>query len=385
MQYKRLISLALASVASVASAQTPNLTDAISSQNSTLSTLSTLLGSNSDLADSLNSLQNVTILAPSNDALESLTSDSNSLSELTSSGYLQALLSYHVLNGTYRNSSFGDEAMFIPTILTNSTYTNVTGGQVVEVRRSDGNVTFFSGLRENATVITPDLNFTGGVIHVIDSLLMIPQNVSDTLSNANLTAAEGAVNAANLTDSLLDTHDVTIFAPNNDAFNAIGSILSNLTSDQLTGIVGYHVINGSVDYSAQLQNSTVTSVNGQNLTITVINGTVYVNSAKVTVPDILLENGVVHVIDQVLNPDNASATPDTTATSATPAFTDASTGTAGVPFTSGIATPSTTFPAATSAGGPAASSSSSGAAMPMKTGGIGAAALFGGVAVFANL
>lgn len=127
---------------------------------------------------------------------------------------------------------------------------------------------------------------------------MMPQNISETLSNANLTAAEGAINAANLNDSVANTHDVTIFAPNNDAFNAIGSITSNLTSDQLASIVGYHVINGSVNYSTQLQNSTLTTVNGQNITITVENGTVYANSAKITVPDILLANGVVHVINQ---------------------------------------------------------------------------------------
>ncbi|KAK6951501.1 hypothetical protein Daesc_006022 [Daldinia eschscholtzii] len=137
--------------------------------------------------------------------------------------------------------------------------------------------------------------------------------------------------------------------------------------------------------STDLQNTTLTAINGQNITITVVDGTVYANSAKVTVPDVLLENGVVHVLDQVLNPENTSAAPDTTASSATPAFTDASSGSAGVPFTSGVTTPTTTFPAATSAGGEAESSSSSGAAMPMKTGAMGAAALFGGAAVIANL
>ncbi|KAI1138386.1 FAS1 domain-containing protein [Hypoxylon sp. FL0543] len=378
MQYKQLLPLALASVAS---AQTPSLTDALGSQNSTLSSLNALLGSDSRFADALNNLQNVTILAPSNDAFGAL-NDTTSL--LTDTGYLQALLSYHVLNGTYHNTSFTNQSVFIPTTLTNSTYTNVTGGQVVEARLYDNNVTFFSALKQNASIVTANVNFTGGTIHVIDRLLYIPQNVTDTLSNANLTAAEGAINTANLTDSVLNTHDITVFAPDNDAFNAIGSIISNLTSDDLTSIIGYHVINGSVNYSTQLQNTTLTTVNGQNVTITVENGTVWVNSAKVTVPDVLIANGVVHVVDQVLNPNNTSATPDPSATTTTPAFTSASSGTAGIPFTSGVTTPSTTFPAATSAGG-SASSSSSGAAMPMKTGAVGAAALFGGAAVFANL
>ncbi|KAI1099334.1 FAS1 domain-containing protein [Jackrogersella minutella] len=382
MQYKQLLPLALASVAF---AQTPSLNDALGSQNSTLSSLNAILESNPQLATSFNNLKNVTILAPSNDALNALVKDNDTATALANSGYLQALLSYHVLNGTYHNTSFSNESVFIHTTLTNSTYTNVTDGQVVEARLNDNNVTFFSALKQNASIITPNVNFTGGTIHIIDSLLSLPLNVTDTLSNSNLTAAEGAINTANLTDSIIDVHNVTIFAPNNDAFDAIGSIVSNLTSDQLISIVGYHVINGSINYSTDLKNSTLTTANGVNITITVENGTIYANSAKVTVPDILLSNGVVHVIDQVLNPNNTSAAPDTTATSATPAFSDASSGTAGVPFTSGVTTPTTTFPAATSAGGPDSSSSSSGAAMPMRTGAVGAAALFGGAAVIVNL
>ncbi|KAI2620936.1 FAS1 domain-containing protein [Hypomontagnella submonticulosa] len=382
MQYKQLLPLALASLAS---AQTPSLTDALGSQNSTLSTLNALLASYSNFTDSLNDMKNITILAPSNDALGALTSSNDSTSLLFDSDYVQALLSYHVLNGTYYDSSFGNESIFIPTMLTNESYSNVTDGQVVEARLSDNNVTFFSALKQNASVVTANVNFTGGTIHVINSLLVIPENVTETLSNANLTAAEGAINTANLTDSVVDTPDLTIFAPNNDAFNAIGSIVGNLTSDQLTSIIGYHVINGSVYYSSDFENTTLTSVSGQNITITVLNGSVYANSAKVTVPDILLENGVVHVIDQVMNPENTSAAPDTTASSATPAFTGASSGSDGVPFTSGVTTPTSTFPAATSAGGPEATSSSSGLAMPMKTGAVGAAALFGGAAVLINL
>ncbi|KAI2778001.1 FAS1 domain-containing protein [Daldinia loculata] len=382
MQYKKALPLALASLAA---AQTPSLSDALGSQNSSLSSLNALIASNSQFFESLNKLQNVTILAPSNDAISAQTSNNETAFQLDDSDYLQALLSYHILNGTYHNDSFGNESVFIPTLLTNKTYTNVTGGQVVEARLHDNNVTFFSALKENATIITPNVNFTGGTIHIINSLLVIPQNVTETLSNANLTAAEGAISTANLTDSVIDTPNITIFAPNNDAFNAIGSVIGNLTSNQLTNILGYHVVNGSVNYSTELQNTTLTAVNGQDITITVVNGTVYANSAKITVPDILLENGVVHVVDQVLNPDNTSAAPDTTASSATPAFTSASSASEGVPFTSGVTTPTTTFPAATSVGGPAESSSPEGAAMPMKTGAVGAAALFGGAAIIVNL
>lgn len=92
--------------------------------------------------------------------------------------------------------------------------------------------------------------------------------------------------------------DVTIFAPDNDAFNAIGSVLANLTAQDLSSVLGYHVIENTVAYSAGLTNQTVTALSGDELTIRVINGSVYVNAARVTVPDILISNGVVHVINQ---------------------------------------------------------------------------------------
>jgi uncharacterized surface protein with fasciclin (FAS1) repeats len=143
-----------------------------------------------------------------------------------------------------------------------------------------------------------NVNFTGGTIHIVNGILAIPQNVTDTLSNANLTAAAGAVAAADMTQTLGDARDVTIFAPNNEAFNAIGNIVGNLSTDQLQSILGYHVVNGTVGYSTDLGNTTLRTENGQDINIRVIDGQVFANLARVTVPNILVENGVVHVIDQ---------------------------------------------------------------------------------------
>lgn len=91
--------------------------------------------------------------------------------------------------------------------------------------------------------------------------------------------------------------DITIFAPSNPAFQSIGSVLANASTADLTSILQYHVINGSIAYSPTLRNTTVTTLGGQNLTITVANGTVFVNSARVVNPDVLIANGVMHVID----------------------------------------------------------------------------------------
>ena len=129
-------------------------------------------------------------------------------------------------------------------------------------------------------------------------MLSIPQNITTTAQQANLTSLAGAVQQLGVTSVVDGLSDVTIFAPNNAAFQAIGSALPNLTMEALTGILEYHVVNGTVAYSTAITNgSTVTSLAGQNLTLSVANGSVFVNSARVINPNILVSGGVIHVID----------------------------------------------------------------------------------------
>lgn len=245
------------------------------------------------------------------------------------------------------------------------------------------NVTFFSGLLQNATVSNSS-NFTGGVIHVIDRFLVLPQNVSATAVALNLTSAVGALGALNLTDTVDNTRDLTIFLPNNAAFQRIGGNLANLSTSELTSILSYHVV-PALGYSTGLTNGTrLPTLNGDNVTITLEGGNVYVNNARVIRPNVLVRNGVIHVIDRVLNPSNATAAINTATTAeAFPSATSAS----NEPFTSGVATPTSSIntAAASSAHSSAASSSSGGASRPMETGAIGLAALFGGAAAVMNM
>jgi uncharacterized surface protein with fasciclin (FAS1) repeats len=102
-----------------------------------------------------------------------------------------------------------------------------------------------------------------------------------------------------MVDSLDTQSNITVFAPSNDAFQEIGSALSNFSTDQLSSILSYHVVNGTVAYSTDLANGTnLTATNGENITITIYNGTIYADSAKVIIPNVLVANGVVHVIEE---------------------------------------------------------------------------------------
>ncbi|KAL8817453.1 MAG: hypothetical protein Q9223_003720 [Gallowayella weberi] len=372
-----------------------SLNDLLGSTDS-LSTLATAVQGVPGLAQMLGSASNVTILAPSNEAFEKFmrTPGAAALASNDTSA-IQALLTYHILNGTFPSSVVTEMPAFLPTMLKNSAYSNVTGGQVVEVLKQGDKVLFYSGLLSNASVTTADQNFTGGVVHIIDNVLTIPQKISSTAEAAGLTGVAGALTQAKLVDTVDSLKDVTVFAPNNSAFQAIGSALPNLTATQLAGILQYHVVNGTVAYSSTLENgTTVPALAGGDLKITIVDGDVFVNSAKVLIPDVLVANGVVHVIDNVLNPNKTDAAPQPTAEVQAPAF-EGATSVTSLGLTSGVPTPTNaagfgTAPTMAQGGG---SSSSAGGAMqtgapagaaPRVEGMMGVAALFAGAGVWLN-
>lgn len=153
-----LSKVSLLAFASAVLAQTngsaPSLTQALNSSSS-LSSLAGVLSlpGLGELVQGLDSAQNITILAPSNEAFAAIGNETvQALASNT--GLLTALLQYHVLNGTYLASAITNQSAFVPTLLTNELFTDVTGGQVVEAVKTGDNVTFFSGLLSNSSVST---------------------------------------------------------------------------------------------------------------------------------------------------------------------------------------------------------------------------------------
>jgi uncharacterized surface protein with fasciclin (FAS1) repeats len=102
----------------------------------------------------LGSASNITILAPNNEALATFLNSSTGEAAATNPGLVTALLTYHVLNGSYPASAFTNTSQFLPTLLMNTTYANVTGGQRVEARLNGSSVEIFSGLLAKSTVVT---------------------------------------------------------------------------------------------------------------------------------------------------------------------------------------------------------------------------------------
>jgi uncharacterized surface protein with fasciclin (FAS1) repeats len=132
------------------------------SGNSELSGLASLINSRPEIASALTSASNITILAPNNAAISALLNSSAGLAN--NSAAVDALLQYHVLTGIHNAAQVTNTSVFLPSLLTNPQYANVTGGQRVQALRRNNNVTIISGLLNNSTVVTADANFTGKLL-----------------------------------------------------------------------------------------------------------------------------------------------------------------------------------------------------------------------------
>lgn len=86
----------------------------------------------------------------------------------------------------HASSSFDSTPQFLPTLLTNQAFTNVTGGQVVEVTSGNGTVSIYSAIKAQSTIAVPDAIFIGGLIQQIDKVLTIPVAAPATITEAGL-------------------------------------------------------------------------------------------------------------------------------------------------------------------------------------------------------
>jgi len=126
--------------------------------------------------------------------------------------------------------------------------------------------------------------------------------------NPDFSTLVAAVQAAGLAETLSADGPYTVFAPTDAAFEALpagvlDALLLPENKDVLTQILTYHVVAGEV-MSADIEPGKVPTVEGEDLTIKVADGTVTVNGATVEAADVEASNGVIHVIDEVLVPPN---------------------------------------------------------------------------------
>jgi transforming growth factor-beta-induced protein len=129
--------------------------------------------------------------------------------------------------------------------------------------------------------------------------------VTTVVETDRFSILEAAVLKADLAGALTG---VTVFAPNDDAFNALFTTLGvsgvdDLSVEQLTAVLTYHVIAGEVDSEAAIAaaGTSVASLGGS-LDVTLDGEDLFVDAAQVIAADITVADGIIHEIDSVLLP-----------------------------------------------------------------------------------
>lgn len=264
-----------------------------------------------DLVEALQAEGPFTVFAPNNKAFAKLLGELNiSAEDLLAHPQLKDVLLYHVVSGKVMSTD-----------LTDGLEADTLKGEKIKFDLSDG-------VKANeSTVLTADLEATNGVIHVLDTVLVpsdfklaedpvveeekeeMPATVVDiALSNDDFSILVSALQKADLVGALQGEGPFTVFAPTNEAFEALLKELDISASDllnqpDLAKVLLHHVVPGKVMSTDLTDGLEATTLNEEMLKFDLSSG-VKVSGSNVTAADLEAGNGVVHVVDKVLVPSN---------------------------------------------------------------------------------
>ncbi|KAG8872752.1 atp2, beta subunit of the F1 sector of mitochondrial F1F0 ATP synthase [Tulasnella sp. 331] len=242
-----------------------------------------------------------TLLAPDNTALGKVAA-----AIAADPAILLPVLQYHVLDGQFNASSIpvSPSHTIAQSSLNDTSFVKLANGnpQVVVLTSNSTNVNILNQL--------PLVNVTSSIVAgnltvlVVDAVLGIPGNLTSVLD----TAQNNALTAANFTNTLTAATGVTLFMPDDAALASAN--LSSLSTAQLNALWENHIIQGTTVYST-LFNQSYTSASGGRLAFTTNSSGAFISSgrvtAKITQSDVVVENGVVHMIGSVLTSSSGAA------------------------------------------------------------------------------
>jgi len=248
-----------------------------------------------------------TVFAPTDDAFAMIDGATLDLL-LANTDILSKILLQHVVDGEVNSvSAFTLNGQLATTL--------AEVGIAVSINSELDTLTF-----GGATVQTTDIYTTNGIIHVIDTVIVAdvdlptpPASIVDVaVSNGSFTTLVAALQATGL-DTVLDDPEstFTVFAPTDAAFALLGQDTINALladPDTLKDILLYHVISGSEILQdgaisvAQSGSNKVGMANLRQTALTLADSTLYINKSAVSLADVMADNGVIHVVDQVILP-----------------------------------------------------------------------------------
>jgi len=258
-----------------------------------------------DLVDTLTSPGPFTVFAPTNEAFGALPEGTlDTLLKPENKDQLVDILTYHVLPAQVLST----DLKFFQSVAT-------VEGKNVHVVRTKNNVYVGPSVQELKQVVGADNLASNGVAHIIDGVLLPPAGLKDSKPNIvelaqsvdDLSTLVAAVVAGDLVETLSSPGPFTVFAPTNEAFGALpegtlDTLLKPENKDQLVDILTYHVLPSQVLSTDLKPKQVVKTVEGKDLLVSIYEGNVYANKAKVVGADNLASNGVAHIIDGVLLP-----------------------------------------------------------------------------------
>jgi uncharacterized surface protein with fasciclin (FAS1) repeats len=156
-------------------------------------------------------------------------------------------------------------------------------------------------------------------------MLVSPVEAADVIETMHEVSGSGqfeidqfaaAVEAAGLASKLEGAGPYTIFAPTNEAFQRfkVGDLepggpaktpeeqLQSVDKDQLSGILQLYIVEGKVPMDQLMEQEKLETLQGAQLEVSTAKGGVLVNDIEVLKPDIMADNGVIHVIGGLLAP-----------------------------------------------------------------------------------
>ncbi|MEJ2448950.1 MAG: fasciclin domain-containing protein [Anaerolineales bacterium] len=233
------------------------------------------------LVDALNGEGPLTVFAPTDDAFAALP-EGTVAALLEDIPALSNILLYHVAEGKYMASD-----------VVELTQLETLQGQYLDISVMDGKV-----MVDNAQIIITDIEASNGVIHVIDAVVL-PETrdiVDIAVEDGRFTTLVAAVQAAGLVDALKAEGPLTVFAPTDEAFAALpDGTVEGLLADipALTDVLLYHVVDGKVMAADVVELSAAPTLQGQDVSISVMDGKVMINDSLVIIPDLEASNGVI--------------------------------------------------------------------------------------------
>jgi len=131
--------------------------------------------------------------------------------------------------------------------------------------------------------------------------------VETAVNHGSFKTLVAAVTAADLVGTLSSEGPFTVFAPLDAAFGelpegTVDTLVKPENKEQLSSILTYHVLAGKVLSTDLSDGMKATTVNGQEVTVHLKDGKVFINDAEVVLADVLTDNGVIHAVNKVIMP-----------------------------------------------------------------------------------